>query len=151
LNRGIKDPQVHAVLGYDMLKSFEFIQFDTRGKKVTLSATDPYTPSAGRLIGEALLINNALNTGLIIKGAIDGKEMPIMLDFAGNYYFRRGDVSTPTTELVSLGSNVVYLDAPTITGTFTDKMPRAGNMMLEKYLVTVCPRKGVVYFERPNP
>lgn len=149
-SRGIKDPQVHAVLGYDMLKGFEYIQFNIREGKITLSATTPYTPSAGRLIGTANIINRTFNTGLIIKGAIEGTETPIMLDFVGSYYFRRSEGSAPETEQVALGDKVVYLDAPTITGTFTDQMPRAGNLMLEKYLITVCPRKGIVYFERPN-
>ncbi|MBN2704663.1 MAG: hypothetical protein JXR23_10680 [Pontiellaceae bacterium] len=152
-SRGIKDPQVHAVLGYDMLKVFEYIQFDAQGKKVVFSATTPYTPNAGRLVGQAQILNNLLNTtanpGLIVKGSIDGEETPIMLDFAGDYFFRRGDVSTPVTELVSMGE-IAQFDVPTISGTFTDLMPRAGNRMLEKYLVTVCPLKGVVYFERPT-
>lgn len=150
--RGIKDPQVHAVLGYDMLKVFEYIQFDARGKKVVLSATTPYTPNSGRLVGQAQILNNLLNTaanpGLIVEGAIDGEQMPIMLDFAGDYFFRRGDVSTPVTELVSMGE-IAELNVPTVSGTFTDLMPRAGNRMLEKYLITICPLKGVVYFERP--
>ncbi|MBN2684539.1 MAG: hypothetical protein JXR40_04625 [Pontiellaceae bacterium] len=151
-SRGIKEPQVDAVLGYDMLKVFEYIQFDTRGKKLVLSATTPYTPSPGRLVGQARIMNNALSSavssGLIVKGAIDGEDMPIMLDFAGNYFFRRGDINTPVTDLVSIGS-IAEMDAPTIAGTFSDLMPRVGTRMLEKYLITICPLKGIVYFERP--
>ena len=149
LARGIEKPQIDAILGYDMLKNFEFIRFDYQKQQVILSSTDPYTPNQDRLIGEADIIGDNYNVGLLVYGAVNGiQKVPMLLDFAGSYHFRLADAKLATTEQLSIGS-IVAIDVPTITGAYPDKFPRVGNMILKKYLVTVCPRARKVYFELP--
>jgi len=41
------------------------------------------------------------------------------------------------------------VNVPTTVLAVQDLYPRAGRKLLAKYVVTVCPRNGVVYFERP--
>lgn len=148
LDRGMKEPHIDAILGYDFMRHFEYIQFDLTEKKVVMSSTDPYTPVESRLIGTAPIASNSPDLGLVVVGSIDGEEVPVVLDFAGTYFFARSDENINTTTMVGLGE-VVYVDAPTILAAEADGLPRAGNMMLSKYIVTICPRAGVVYFERP--
>ena len=57
LARGIIDPHVEAVMGYDNLKSFEFIQFDMGNKLVKLSSSHPYVPHEELLMAKAKIIN----------------------------------------------------------------------------------------------
>ena len=53
-----------------------------------------------------------------------------------------------TTDMIEVGE-VVYVKEPTIRVATGDGLPRVGANMLRKYLITICPRAGVVYFERP--
>ena len=147
LARGIRIPRVDAVLGYDNLRNFEYIQLDLRNNLITFSSTIPYTPKGERLMTTAKIIDNP-GYGLAIDGAIFNQPTPVTLDFAGNFSFARGDVKVSTTKQVSLGG-LVFRQVPTLVLPTHSAPPRAGRKMLEPYLVTVCSKKGVVYFERP--
>ena len=144
--RGIRQPRIDAVLGYDNLRVFEYIRFDPHENVVSFSSTIPYVPHKDLLMTSAP-ITNVDNHGLAVKGEIDGKSFPIILDFAGDYSFSRGDVKVGVTKQVSLGE-VVYRQVPTLLLPETFEPPYAGRKMLEQYIVTICPRKNVVYFER---
>ena len=149
LDREIKDPKVDAVLGYDMLKNFGYIRFDFQNEEVVLSATEAYVPNKDLLIGSAPIIGNQLNVGLLIEGSIDSEKVPLLLDFSGDYFFLKKNVTTPLTGVIALG-DVVYADTPTGASPFPDGFPRVGARMLKEYVVTVCPSTRFVYFERPD-
>lgn len=146
LSRGITSPNIGAVLGYDVLKEFEFIQFNSHARMVELSSSEPYTPNPELLMTEAKIVE-VKGQGLAIKGALLGAPIPVVLDFAGDYHFSRGDIKTKVTKQVSLG-DVVFRKVPTLLLPTYDAPARAGRRMLENYIITVCPQKGVVYFER---
>ncbi len=147
LNRGIQDCKIHSLIGYDILSTFEYVQFDLDRGRVNFSATIAYTPNENRLIGEAAIVR-ARGIGLAVAGAVGGNKTPIILDVAGNYDFVVNNATASITPMIELGE-VVYVNTPTIQSATYDGLPRAGIGMLRKYVVTVCPRKGVVYFERP--
>jgi hypothetical protein len=146
LARGIISPPVDAILGYDNLAQFEYIQFDPMNGKVGFSATIPYVPHDSLVMTEAKIVNQR-NYGLAVEGAIFGKPTPIILDFGGDYHLARGDARVSSTKQVSIG-DVVYRQVPTLLLPINSSPPRAGRKMLEKYVITICPRLGVVYFER---
>lgn len=140
-------PRVDGVLGYDNLRQFESIQFDLQAGIIRISTSETYSPDQQRLVGEAP-ISTICRDRLAVDGAIDGQSVPIVLDFAGDLAFARGDTRAAKTDQVDLGE-IVYLNVPTSVLAAHDAYPRAGRNLLKKYLVTVCPRDGVVYFERP--
>ncbi len=140
-------PRVDAVLGYDNLRQFQYIQFNLRDGIVRFSSSTPYTPDEKRLMGQ-VGVSTVCRDCLAVQGSVFGKPVPIVLDFAGDYAFARGDTREPVTEQVELGE-VVFIKVPTEVLAAQDLFPRAGRRMLEKYIVTVCPRQGVVYFEQP--
>lgn len=140
-------PQVDAVLGYDNLRQFQYIQFNQREGTVRFSTSTPYTPDENRLIGSAAISAVCMDS-LAVDGAIFGEPTPIILDFAGDYSFASGTTQEPVTKQVQLGE-IVYINVPTERLSARDIYPRAGMKMLEKYIVTIRPRKGVVHFERP--
>ena len=146
LARGIKVPKIEAVMGYDWLKNFEYVQFDFDAKTVNFSASHPYVPHQDLLMTAAKIIKQP-KYGLAVEGAIFGKSTPIILDFAGDYHFARGDVKVSSTKQVSIG-DVVFRKVPTLLLPINSSPPRAGRRMLENYIVTICSREGVVYFER---
>lgn len=146
LARGITDPSIDAVLGYDLLKTFEYIQYNFFDNIINFSSSSPYTPHQDLLMSTARIVNKP-NFGLLVEGAIFGQSTPIVLDFAGDYHFARGDVNVSSTKQVSMG-DLVYRNVPTVPLPFNSSPPRAGRKMLEKYIVTVCSKAGVVYFER---
>ncbi len=147
LNRGVYSPKVGGVLGYDVLGTFEYVQIDLAAGKVDFSATTPYTPNESLLMTAAKIVPSS-KYGLAVEGAIFDDPTPIILDIAGNYHFESGTADAVLTEQVSLGE-VVYLNVPTRSPARSDLPPRAGRLMLQKYIITICPTKGVVYFERP--
>ena len=146
-NRGIYSPGIEGVLGYDVLGTFEYIQIDLGAGRISFSSSSPYTPNENMLMTTARIVS-APNYGLAVEGAIFDEPTPIILDIAGNYYFENSTAESSVTEQVSLGE-VVYLKVPTRLPTQRNLPPRAGRLMLEKYVITICPKKGVVYFERP--
>jgi hypothetical protein len=147
LTRGIRAPKIDAVLGYDNLRNFEYIQIDLRNNLIMFSSTIPYIPHEDLLMTTAKIINHT-GHGLAIEGAIFGQSTPITLDFAGNFYFARGDVKVSTTKQVSLG-DIVFRKVPTLVLPSHNAPPRAGRKMLKPYIITICSPKGLVYFERP--
>ncbi len=146
LARGIKVPSVDAVIGWDCLKLFEYIQFDLQKGWVYLSAATPYQPKNEMAAAEALIINLP-GHGLAVNGAIFGENLPIQLDFAGDYHFARGDKRVTVTKQISIGE-IVCRQVPTLILPSHKSPPRVGRKILEPYVVTICPKKGVVYFER---
>ena len=147
LARGIRYPHVDAILGYDNLRSFEYIQFDLADDLIRLSSTIPYTPHESLVMTKAK-ITHVQGYGLAVEGAIFGKDTPILLDFAGNFSFARSDANASTTKQVSVG-DIVFRQVPTMELPVQNSLPRMGRMLLEKYIVTICNNEGVVYFERP--
>ncbi len=146
LARGVKVPNVDMIMGWDMIKTFEYVQFDFDAQAIQFSSSIPYVPHQDLLMTTAR-IQKQPGFGLAVEGAIFGQSTPILLDFAGAYHFARGDVKVSQTKQVSLGE-VVYRKVPTMLLPPNSSPPRAGRLMLEKYIITVCPRLGVVYFER---
>lgn len=145
--RGIEAPQVDAAFGYDFLKDFEYGRFDFRNREVLFSSSDIYVPDVDLLMS-VCRITEVPEGGLAVQGSISGVPSNIILDMAGDYFFSRGDVKVNVTRQVSLG-DVVWRKMPTLLlPTGSKRAPRAGRKMLEKYIVTVCPKRGVVYFER---
>jgi len=146
-NRGIKEPHIDAVLGYDNLQSFEFFQIDPFERTIQFSATIPYVANDDLLLTKATIVP-VKHFGLAVQGSINGVSTPILLDFAGDLSFSRGGANTQTTKLVTI-EDLVFIDAPTIVIPGFNVPPRIGNRILKNYIVTVCPKKGIVYFERP--
>ena len=146
LARGIKVPNIEAIIGYDVLKQFEYVQFDFDAETVIFSSSTPYTPHQDLLMTTAK-IKPQRNFGLAVEGAIFGKPTPIILDIAGDYHFARGDVKVSVTKQVSIG-DIVYRRVPTLLLPANSSPPRAGRRLLENYIVTVCGKQGIVYFEQ---
>ncbi len=141
-------PRVDAVLGYDNLRQFQYFQFDLQNGMVRFSSSAPYIPDEDRLMGK-VAISTICRDCLAVDGAVFGEPVPIVLDFAGDYAFARGDTREPITKQIELG-DVVFVNQPTQVLIAQDTYPRAGRRMLEQYVITVSPREGVVYFERPT-
>ena len=148
LARGIHKPEIDAILGYDNLSSFEYIQFDLQNNVIHFSASKPYKPNEDRLLDIAK-ISKAPGHGLAIEGQVDEKETPIILDFAGDFSLARGDVKVATTRSIQLG-HLSLPDVPTLILPTHTIPPRIGRKILASYLVTICNREGKVYFEQPN-
>ena len=140
-------PRVEAVLGYDNLRQFEYIRVDLLRGMISFSTSTAYEPDSERLIGK-VSISGICRDKLAVEGSVAGEAVPVVLDFAGDFSFARGDTRDPVTRQVELGE-VVFLNVTNEALSAQDKYPRAGRRMLEKYTVIICPREGVVYFERP--
>lgn len=144
--RNIFEPTIDTVFGYDILGLYETIQLNMRDGNVILSTSHPYTPNEDLLMSKAR-IKNVPGYGLCIDGTIYGQSTPIVLDVAGDFHFARSDKKVSQTKQVSLG-DVVYRKVPTVLLPPESPLPRAGRLMLERYIITVCPTQGFVYFER---
>ena len=147
--RGVEKPHVDAVLGYDVLRHFEFVQLDLRHGKVYFSAEVPYEPKEALLAATAKIVR-APGFGLAVKGSMDSFDLPVLLDFVGDFSFARGDVEVRSTKELLI-DNLAFRDVPTLLLPPNDSFPRIGRQILQNYVVTVCPKERVVYFElRPE-
>lgn len=146
LVRGIYSPKIDAILGYDNLRVFEAIQIDAEKKQIFFSATTPYTPGNSPTTLRARIVKKS-GSGLAVMGSVSGEPTPILLDFAGNFDFARGDVKVSSTDTVTLG-DLALADVPTLVLPENSSLPRIGRKILSNYVVTICSKQGVVYFDR---
>jgi hypothetical protein len=146
LARGIHRPAVDAVIGYDNLRIFEYIQFDMPENKIRFSATMLYMPIEGMQIKTAKIVD-APEHGLAVEGELDGQPTPIVLDPACDYHLARGDVKVTSTSRIRAGG-LEFEDVPTLLLPVHVAPPRIGRKLLEPYIITICNRQGKVYFER---
>jgi len=146
-NRGLETPKIDAVLGYDNLKGFEYIQINPFENKVQFSSTIPYIPHEALLLTTVKIVS-VPKYGLAVSGSVNGTSTPILLDFAGDLYFSCGGALGNKTKNICVG-DVGFVDVFTQVISGVNIPPRIGNRLLKDFIVTVCPKKGVVYFERP--
>lgn len=147
LARGIQSPRIDAILGNDNLKEFEYIQINLQENLIQFSTSTPYEPHEQLLMCEVKIVK-LRNYGLAVEGAIFGEPTPILLDFAGDYHLARGDAKVQFTRQVSIG-DIVHTKVPTLLLQPHNSPPKVGRQMLNKYIITICNKKGLVYFERP--
>lgn len=146
LARGIRKPEIDAIVGYDNLRSFEYVQFDLQNNTISFSASHPYTPNSDLLVDVAKIVK-APGHGLAIEGKLDDQPTPVILDFAGDFSLARGDIKTATTHLIHMG-HLSFRDVPTIVLPTHTTPPRVGRKLLASYLITICNKEGLVYFEQ---
>jgi len=148
LARGIKEPEIDAIMGYDNLRTFEYIQFDLKNNTVAFSSTTPFDPPSEEENGVySAKIIPSRSYGLVVEGTVNDEKSPMIIDLAGNFGFARGDIKVAVTPAIELGS-LEILEAPTLVLPLHDSPPRVGRKLLEPYLITICNKKGLVYFEK---
>jgi len=145
--RNIEAPPITTVLGYDCLQLFSAIQFDFLHNTIRLSTSSPFTPNDEWLISQAPIVQQQ-NVGLAVEAAIFGKNTPVVLDLAGDYFLAHPEANGSTVRQLSFGDLVFrqVSQIPLPPGT----LPRAGRNLFAGLIVTICPQDGIVYFERPQ-
>jgi hypothetical protein len=144
LARGIEEPEIKGVVGWDLLKKFEQIYFDYAKKRIAIStAKSAYMPDPSQLIARIPLVK--YTGACAVRGAVDGKQGLILIDPAGDF-----EVATDSGETISsvqLDANLVF-SAPAVTKSTGGT--RIGARLLEKFKITICPQEGMIYFEKPE-
>ncbi len=141
-SRGIANPNITTVIGYDILKVFNSIQLDFDSNVIRFTSSEKYQPNESLLIGKTKIIEEK-NRGLVVEGNFFGKLSPVVLDLAGDYYLTVPQSNETITRQLSFGA-LVFRKIPTQR---FDSMPRAGKKLFEDLIVTVCPNEKIVYFE----
>jgi hypothetical protein len=144
--RSLEEPQLKAVLGYDVLQLFSIVQIDFPRQMIRFSTTDSYTPNAMDLLATASIINHPQG-GLVVEGALFGEKTPIVLDLAGAYALARPDMQEPYTRQLSI-DELVFRQIPTLPLP-PGNLPYLGRELLDECIVTLCPQAGYVYIEKP--
>ena len=141
LARGITTPGIQGVVGWNALRQFQLIQLIYPAQKVTISMldTDEYEPHPEYLVASLPIIKN--ETACMVRGTVNGKEMPILIDPAGDF-----QVATPggVQATIGLGDGLVLSGAGAAT---SPAGVRVGAQLLQNYLVTICPKDQVLHLE----
>jgi len=137
LARGIDEPVIKGVVGWNVLEKLEQIQFLYSAGRVILKTTEPYVPNPGLLQAELPLVKHV--GACAVRGTVNGKQSLILIDPAGDFEVAaNGSVS-------SLRMGPLTLSTPEVSA--SPGGVRIGARWLQSYRVTVCPKAGVVYFE----
>ena len=144
LTRGMDDQNLRCVVGWDLLKKFEYIQFLYPVQKVILSTTEEYEPDPGLLVASLSLLEDADKCA--VRGTVDGHDAMILVDPAGDF-----EVALPeglTAETVDVGLKWP-LKNPQISR--SPRGVRIGARIFQHYHVTICPKQGLLHIERFPP
>ncbi len=142
--REIQDPQIRGIVGWDVLRKFEQVQFLYSVGQIILKTTESYEPNPGLLVASLPLVDRA--GACVVRGTVDGRAEMILIDPAGDF-----EVATGTGGAVSrvqLDSGLEFSN-PSVAA--SPGGVRIGARLLRNYLVTICPQAGVVYFEKQFP
>lgn len=142
LDRGIDEPELKGVVGWDLLQKLEQIQLLYSVGKVVLVTSEAYEPNPNLLVAQLPLVKHA--GACVVRGAVNGESGLILIDPAGDFEVAAG--ADGAVSLVQLGPNFSFSNpqvSPSIGGV------RFGARLLKNYQVTICPQAGVVYFETP--
>ena len=139
--RDIAVPELKGVIGWDLLGKLDRIQFFYTSGKVLLSTVEElYEPHPELLVATLPMVKRS--GGCMVRGTVDGKEMLIAIDPAGDF-----EVATPQGTAVSsiqIGKELA-ISAPISVS--SPGGVRIGARFLQDYLVTVCPKKNLIFLE----
>jgi hypothetical protein len=144
LARGIEEPELKGVIGWEVLRNLEQIQLNySQGKVLISTGKTAYNPDPAQCIAKLPLVKYA---GVCaVRGIIDNREELILIDPAGDF-----EVATDGAAAVSsivLDPEIVF-SAPAIAE--SPGGTRIGARLLQNYQITICPQAGWIYFEKMN-
>jgi len=144
LARGVEEPELKGVIGWEVLRNFEQIQLNySQGKVLISTGKTAYNPDPAQCIAKLPLVKYA---GVCaVRGIIDNREELILIDPAGDF-----EVATDGAAAVSsivLDPEIVF-SAPAIAE--SPGGTRIGARLLQNYQITICPQAGWIYFEKMN-
>ena len=146
--RNIESPPLRAVLGYDLLKLFSYVQFNFLNGTIDFDTMHPFVPNENWLIIAKTSILDEEDEGLVIEGALFGKQTPFVLDLAGDYYLAHANADGMLGRQLSVGE-LVFRKVPQSVLP-PQVLPRLGRSLFTDLIITICPQAGTVYFERPQ-
>ena len=145
--RNIESPPLRAVLGYDLLKLFSYVQFNFLNGTIDFDTMHPFVPNENWLIAKTSILDEE-DEGLVIEGALFGKQTPFVLDLAGDYYLAHANADGMLGRQLSVGE-LVFRKVPQSVLP-PQVLPRLGRSLFTDLIITICPQAGTVYFERPQ-
>lgn len=145
--RNVQSPAIRTVFGYDLLKLFSYVQFNFINGTIDFNTMNPFTPNEKWLLAKTSIINKQ-SEGLVIEGALFGKKTPFVLDLAGDYHLAHANADQLPARQISVGE-LVFRKVPQTTLT-PRALPRLGRYLFTDLIITICPRAGTVFFERPQ-
>ena len=145
--RNVQFPAIRTVIGYDLLKLFSYVQFNFINGTIDFNTMNPFTPNEKWLLAKTSIIDKQ-GEGLIIEGALFGEKTPFVLDLAGDYHLAHANADNPTARQISVGE-LVFRKVPQTTLP-PQVLPRLGRYLFTDLIITICPKTGTVYFERPQ-
>jgi hypothetical protein len=144
LARGIEEPELKGVIGWDLLKTFGQIHLDYAKKRTVISTIETaYDPEPSLFVARVPLLKNA---GVCaVRGLVDGKPEVILIDPAGDFEVATAGSQALTT--VQLDPALVF-STPGVS--LSPGGTRIGAQLLQNYKITICPKEGMIYFEKPD-
>jgi hypothetical protein len=144
LARGIEEPELKGVIGWDLLKTFGQIHLDYVKKRTVISTVETaYVPEPSLFVARVPLVKHA---GVCaVRGLVDGKAELILIDPAGDFEVATAGSQAVTT--VQLDPGLVF-SAPAVSS--SPGGTRIGARLLQKFKITICPKEGMIYFEKPD-
>lgn len=151
LGRGLDVAKLDLVLGADLLKAFNHVQFNFPARFVTLSATAGYRPNESNLLATVPL---TFTNGMVaVEGVLQGEPATFVLDTGGDYAIAL-PTNRPagTVKQVSVG-DLVMRDMPGVPGMDLAlgpiATPRIGRQALSRFKMTLDFRNRQIVFEKP--
>lgn len=150
LSRSADAHDADFILGWSLLRSFQAVRWDFAGRIVAFSSR-AHVVDEDRLLARVPLENGY--EALVVKGMVEGKIKPILVDLAGDYEIAVDESMMSLMKQVSLGDFVLRDLHPTTLqahGLGFPGVPRIGLRALSKYRLVLDNRRNELLIEAPT-
>lgn len=150
LSRSADAHDADFVIGWSLLRAFQTVRWDFVGRVISFS-TRPYAADDDRLLARVQLEKDF--DALVVKGMIEGKTKPILIDLAGDYEIALDESTMDLMKQVSLGDLVLRDLHPTTLETHGlgySGVPHIGLRALSKYRLILDNRRNELLIEAPT-
>lgn len=105
LSRSAEAHEADMILGWNFLRAFEYVRWDFPSRMIEFSTRSAGDQEDGRVLARLPLEKGY--DAMVVKGTVDGKTLPLLIDLAGDFELAQDEAPSAPIRQISLGDVVL--------------------------------------------